>query len=136
MVAELNNVNIYCYRLQGNPSYLTDVPVDLLDAFIDYYTRGYGVAVFDEEGSFFTLVLTRYNWGIFLIEEKNDSVLYDFSYMDSDNLAKELVSDIENDLNGWTVEFVIDDDQEEIAQHRNEIRQRIAKLKKLMDNKI
>ena len=21
MVAELNNVNIYCYRLQGNPSY-------------------------------------------------------------------------------------------------------------------
>lgn len=121
---------------QGNPSYLTDVPVDLLDAFIDYYTRGYGVAVFDEEGSFFTLVLTRYNWGIFLIEEKNDSVLYDFSDIDSDNLAKELVSDIENDLNGWTVEFVVDDDQEEIAQHRNEIRQRIAKLKKLMNNKI
>ena len=121
---------------QGNPSYLTDVPLDLLDAFIDYYTRGYGVAVFDEEGSFFTLVLTRYNWGIFLIEEKNDSVLYDFSDMNSDILAKELVSDIENDLNGWTVEFVAYDDQEEIAQHRNEIRQRIAKLKKLIDNKI
>ena len=119
-------------NFSGHPSYLTDVPVDLLDAFIDYYTRGYGVAIFDEEGSFFTLVLTRYNWGIFLIEEKNDSVLYDFSDMDSDNLAKELISDIENDLNGWTVEFVVDDDQEEIAQYRNEIRQRIAKLKKLI----
>ena len=37
---------------KGSPSYLTDVPVDLLDAFIDYHTKGYGVAVFDEEGSY------------------------------------------------------------------------------------
>ena len=119
-------------NFQGSPSYLTDVPVDLLDAFIDYYTRGYGVAVFDEEGSYFTLLLTRYNWGIFIIEETNDSILYDFSDMNSDNLAKELISDIENDLTGWVVEFVVDDDQEEITQHRNEIRQRIAKLKTLI----
>ena len=119
-------------NFQGSPSYLTDVPVDLLDAFIDYYTKGYGVAVFDEEGSYFTLLLTRYNWGIFIIEETNDSILYDFSDMNSDNLAKELISDIENDLTGWVVEFVVDDDQEEITQHRNEIRQRIAKLKTLI----
>ena len=119
-------------NFQGSPSYLTDVPVDLLDAFIDYYTKGHGVAVFDEEGSYFTLLLTRYNWGIFIIEETNDSILYDFSDMNSDNLAKELISDIENDLTGWVVEFVVDDDQEEITQHRNEIRQRIAKLKTLI----
>ena len=119
-------------NFQGSPSYLTDVPVDLLDAFIDYYTKGYGVAVFDEEGSYFTLLLTRYNWGIFIIEETNDSILYDFSDMNSDNLAKELISDIENDLTGWVVEFVVDYDQEEITQHRNEIRQRIAKLKTLI----
>lgn len=41
---------------KGSTSYLTDVPVDLLDAFIDYHTKGYGVAVFDEEGSHFTLI--------------------------------------------------------------------------------
>ena len=43
---------------KGYPSYLTDVPVDLLDAFIDYHTKGYGVAVFDEEGSYFKITPT------------------------------------------------------------------------------
>ena len=55
---------------KGSPSYLTDVPVDLLDAFINYHTKGYGVAVFDEEVLIYILVMTAYNWGIFIIEEK------------------------------------------------------------------
>ena len=113
----------------GTPSYLTDVPVDLLDAFIDYNAKGYGVAIFDEEGSTFTLVLTRYNWGVFIIEEKDEAVLHDFSDMNIDDLQKELLEDIDKDLIGWT-EFMCDDDPEEIMQHRNEIRQRIASLKK------
>lgn len=37
--------------------------------------------------------------------------------------------DIERDLNGWS-NFIKDDDLEEIEQHRNEIRQRITKLRK------
>lgn len=115
----------------GRASYLTDVPVDLLEAFIDYFERGQGVVVFDEEGSYFTLILTRYNWGIYLIEDRDETVLHDFSDMDINTLAKELIDDIENDLVGWSNEFAIcgDDDPEELAQHRNEIRQRIAKLK-------
>ena len=123
----------------GTASYLTDVPVDLLDVFINYYTNGYGVAVFDQEGSYFTLVLTQYNWGIYIIEELNEAILYDFSNdrnISVESLAKELINDIESDLTSWSVEFVINDDQEEITQHRNEIRQRIVKLKKLMSNKI
>ena len=119
----------------GSASYLTDVPVDLLDAFINYYERGYGAVVFDQEGSYFTLVMTQYNWGIYIIEEKHEAILHDFSNdkdISVDSLAKELINDIERDLTGWSVEFVIDDDQEEITQHRNEIRQRIAKLKKLV----
>ena len=43
---------------EGTPSYLTDVPVDLLDAFLDYHVKGCGTAWFDEEGTEFTLVLT------------------------------------------------------------------------------
>lgn len=116
-------------KFKGTPSYLTDVPVDLLDAFIDYYTEGYGVAVFDEEGSYFTLLLTQYNCGIFIIEEKDNSILHDLSNFDVDDLKEELIRDIERDLNGWS-EFITDDDPEEIKQHRNEIRQRIAKLRK------
>jgi len=113
---------------KGSPSYLTDVPVELLDAFLDYHTKGYGVAVFDEEGSYFTLVMTAYNWGIYIIEEKDYPKLHTFGDFDVDDLKEELVRDIEKDLNGWS-EFITDDDPEEIAQHRNEIRQRIARLK-------
>ena len=118
-------------KFKGTPSYLTDVPIDLLDAFIDYYIKGYGVAVFDEEGSYFTLVLTQYNCGIFIIEEKDNSILHDLSNFDADDLKEELIRDIERELNGWS-EFITDDDQEEIKQHRNEIRQRIAKLKEIV----
>ena len=121
-------------KFKGSPSYLTDVPVDLLDAFIGYYTNGMGMAWFDEEGTEFTLVINPYS--LYIIEEKEKSILHDFSEMIIEKLARELIDDIEKDLTGWSVEFVITDDQEDISQHRNEIRQRIAKLKKLMGNKI
>lgn len=114
---------------EGSPSYLTDVPVDLLTAFIDYHTKGTGIAWFDEEGTEFTLVLTPYS--LFVIEERDSPVLHDFSEMKIENLEKELIEDLESDLNSWT-DFIIDDDQEEIMQHRNEIRQKIAMLKKVM----
>lgn len=116
---------------EGNPSYLTDVPLDLLEAFINYYTQGYGVVVFDEEGSYFTLLLTRYNLGIFVIEEKNESVLYDFSDMNINDLTKELINDIESNLNGW-MNFTIDEDWEEITEYRDRIREEIYRLKDIL----
>lgn len=117
---------------QGSPSYLTDVAVDLLDAFIDYYAKGYGVAIFDEEGSFFTLLLTRYNWGIFLIEEKDYATLHDFSDMNVDDLAKELVNDIERDLNGW-YDFLLFSDENEIYRYKIELDKKLMELKKYIE---
>ena len=114
---------------KGTPSYLTDVPVDLLNAFIDLHTKGSGVAWFDEEGTEFTLVLTPYS--MFIIEEKEEPVLHDFSEMNIKDLEKELIEDIEKGLNGWS-EFITDNDREEILQHRNEIRQKIAMLKEMI----
>lgn len=119
-------------EFEGTPSYLTDVPLDLLNAFINYHTQGSGVVVLDEEGSYFTLILTQYNFGIFIIEEKNKAALYDFSEMNIKDLEKELIEDIESDLNGWA-NFITDDDLEEIKIHRDEIRQKIVVLKKSME---
>ena len=48
-------------NFKGTPSYLTDVPVDLLEAFIEYHTKGMGAAWFDDEGAEFTLVITPYS---------------------------------------------------------------------------
>lgn len=114
---------------EGTPSYLTDVPVDLLNAFIDLHTKGSGIAWFDEEGSEFSLVLTPYS--LFIIEERNENpVLHDFSDMKIKNLEKELIEDIESDLNGWA-NFITDDDQNEIAIHRDEVMQKTAILRNM-----
>ena len=113
----------------GSPSYLTNVPIDLLDAFLDYHNKGMGMAWFDEEGSEFTLVINPYS--LFIIEERGEKpILHDFSKMKVEDLEKELLSDIENDFIGW-LEFTDSCDQEEFVQNRNEIRQRIAKLKNI-----
>ena len=112
----------------GTPSYLTDVPVDLLNAFIQYHTTGTGIAWFDEEGTEFTLVITPYS--LFVIEEKDEPILHDFSEIKINNLEKELIEDIEKDLIGWS-EFITSDDREEVIMHRDEIRNKIAMLKEL-----
>ena len=84
----------------GHPSgYMTDVIQDLLDAFINFYKNGASAAVFDEEGSYFTLLLT-YN-GIYMIEEKEKAKLFDFSELDIDELASELINDIMSDFDNW-----------------------------------
>ena len=122
--------NFKLRTFEGTPSDWTDVPVALLEAFIDLHTKGTGIAWFDEEGTEFTLVLTPYS--LFIIEEKDKPILYDFSEMKIGNLEKELIEDIEKDLVGWS-EFITDEDKEEVMQHRNEIRQKIAMLKKFVN---
>ena len=89
---------------EGTPSYITNVPIDLLDAFIDYYTRGYGLAYFDEEGSEFTLLLTWY--GVYIIEEKDNVKSHIFYDLNISNLAKEVIADIETNLDGWYNDFM------------------------------
>lgn len=114
---------------EGTPSYLTDVPIDILTAFIDYHNKGCGVIWFDEEGTEFTLVITPYS--LFIIEEKEKPILHDFSEMKIVGLEKELIKDIESDLCGCA-NFTTDNDVEEIKQHETEIRQKIVILKKYM----
>ena len=117
----------------GSPSYLTDVPVELLDAFIDYYERGYGCAEFDEEGSDFTFLITAYNLNIFIISRREESRLYDFSMTKNiDKLAEELIEDIESHMYDW-INFAVTDDSEELKIRRDILREKIVKLKKLKE---
>lgn len=119
-------------NFEGYPSYLTDAPVDLLCAFIGYFACGQGMCWFDEEGTEFTLVLTPYS--MFLVEEKEEPKLHDFSDLNVKELVKELIQDIESDITGWS-EFLIEDDPEEIRLHRETILQKIAVLKEKVKNK-
>lgn len=112
----------------GTPSYLTNVPVDLLQTFLDYKTKGKGMAWFDEEGTEFTLVLNPSS--MFIIAENEHTELIDFSKVKIDDLIKELIQDIESDLVGWSM-FDCDcwHDEEEIKVNREHIRNLICQLK-------
>lgn len=112
---------------EGHPSYLTDVPVDLLDAFIDYHTRGCGTAYFDEEGTDFMLVLSPYS--VFIIEEKDKPILHYYEDIDIMELENELINDIESNIDKWALEFVTSDSEQDIQKHRNNIKTNIYILK-------
>ena len=79
--------------------YMTAVVPDLLNAFIDYYKKDYGMAVLDEEGSYVTFVLNHL--GIYLIVERDSTFLLDYSELDKDSLACELIKDVESDFDNW-----------------------------------
>lgn len=116
----------------GTPSYITNVPVDLLQAFLDYKTNGQGMVWFDEEGTEFTLVLNPYS--MFIIAENEDyegckSSLYDFSELNIDNLIKELIQDIESDLDKWSMFDCDYNDEEKIKVNKEHIRNLIYQLK-------
>ena len=112
----------------GHPSgYMTDVVQDLLDAFINFYKNGASAAVFDEEGSYFTLLLT-YN-GIYIIEEKEKSTLFDFSEFSINDLAQELISDIENDFDNW-IKFTEEEGGDQFS--RVHIYNKICELRELI----
>lgn len=115
----------------GTPSYLTDVPIDLLEAFISFHTTGSGTVTFDEEGSCFHLVITRYDWGIYIIEKRDQVYLHDFSEIDIWSLEKELIEDIEKDLNGWAYFSTDCDDEKEIAAHKKMIENKIKILRNM-----
>ena len=112
----------------GRISYIEDVPVDLLQAFIDWREKGSGCAWIDEEGTEFTFVLTPYS--MFVISERNNTELFNLSEFKFEEIEKELIDDIESDLDGWS-EFLLNDDLEEIQSHRERICTKLSILKVL-----
>ena len=116
----------------GIPSYITNVPVDLLQSFLDYKIKGQGIAWFDEEGTEFTLVLNPYSMYIIAENEEGEGRLYDFSELNIDDLIKELIQDIKSDLIGWSMFYCECCDEEEIKVNRELIRNLICQLKEYL----
>lgn len=115
----------------GCLSYIEDVPVDLLQAFIDWHDKGSGCAWIDEEGTEFTLVLTPYS--MYVIVERDGVELIDLSELKVEEIEKELIDDIESDLTGWA-KFLPSKDEEEIKLHRERIRTKLWMLKELRND--
>lgn len=115
----------------GRLSYIEDVPVDLLQSFIDWHDKGSGCAWIDEEGTEFTLVLTPYS--AYVIVERGGVELIDLSELKIEEIEKELIDDIENDFEGW-VKFMTSDDIDDVMNHREAIQNHLWLLKELGNN--
>lgn len=114
---------------RGHPSYLTDVPVDILEMCINYKKKNAAICDFDEEGSDFVLIFA--NGEVYVIATREDSMLYRFPETTPEALIEEIILDIERNLDLWNEEFSIEEDSDEIEKHKSEIIQKLEELKSL-----
>lgn len=116
---------------RGNASYITDVPNDTLDCFINYHIFGNGMVYFDGEDPSFYLIIGGSST-IYLIEEKDKIILHDFSSLTSiEKLEDEMLSDLESNIDGWMNGFNIDLDDEEKIEYAESLRKKIDSLRNL-----
>ena len=94
----------------GHPSYITPVAIDLLEDSYNYVLgKSNHITIrFDEEGSYFILVADCYD--CYIIEQKDEDILHRID-IDIKDLIREIVIDIEPDIDTWA-EFGIFDDLE------------------------
>lgn len=91
------NINLGDFK--GRGSYLTDIPLDCLNSFINALKCSLPASIyFDEEGSEFILV-ADFN-GVYIISEreKTELIKIDIDFLD---LIKEVIKDIEDNFNDW-----------------------------------
>ncbi len=83
---------------EGNASYLTDVPNDLITCFDLYFQNGSSTCLFDEEGSDFVLVLAGHS--SYVIVRRETEILIDLDITPS-VLAKEFFEDLSKYKQDW-----------------------------------
>lgn len=120
-------------------SYLTDVPMDCINAMIYALENNTDFCVnFDAEGYSYKIIADWYN--TFIIMTKNEPELITIKNKNRDILAKELIKDIENNLKDWcTFSCIIDEENEEskneYREYKKNLIEKIEKLKELTKEK-
>lgn len=111
----------------GHPSYITNVATDLLEASYNYVLgKSNHITIrFDEEGSYFILVADCYD--CYIIEQKDEDTLHSIDIGIKD-LIREIVRDIESDIDTWA-EFGMFDNDLEIEVNKKWMINRIKKIK-------
>lgn len=114
----------------GYPSYLTDVAMDLVTACFRYCIEDndYITVGFDEEDSEFILLADYHN--CYIIEQKDEDILHRID-IDIKDLIKEIVNDVESDIDAWATFAVFDDDPEEIKYNKTRLLNKIKLIKEM-----
>lgn len=113
-------------------SYLDDIPMMFLDGLINHRYDCFCLK-FDAEGWDYFIVIDDYR--IYVIDydhETGEEKLYNID-SDKDELAKEVIADIESDIEGWAYWFGYYDEEEkaECEKRKQEIAEKIAKVREL-----
>lgn len=112
----------------GHPSYITEVPVDLLSAFISNRETGSGSAYLDEEGNGgFTFVLSHQI--PYIIEDNCEDRLHVFQNIDFEDLEKELMQDVYENLDEWA-DFC-SDMEDDLPQRKSQLINLLEKLEEI-----
>jgi hypothetical protein len=105
-------------NFEGRASYLDDVPFYVLKTLIRHFIHGGIIAMsFDEEGSDFIVVCE--DWTTYVISER-DKCRYYKKRISDEELAKEIISDFESDIDGWANWWIDEDDTAELRKIRLE----------------
>ena len=111
----------------GSASYITDVPIDVLDAFIDFYKLHKNICVdFDEEGSTFVLVVVS-DIDIYIISEREQIITYKID-TNINELTNEIISDFEKYIKDWE-NFTYGFEKLEVELKVNELKQLVKNRK-------
>ncbi|MBU5331737.1 hypothetical protein KQI61_05970 [Anaerocolumna aminovalerica] len=125
--------NVKIGDFEGVASYLTDVPLNCLAAFIQYFDRSSNInstsVYFDEEGTEFYIVFDYYSTYI-IIERKEKPELKYIDDIGIKQLAHELIEDLERDFDKW-VDWECYDEPEDGRSEK--LRLGLIELKKLME---
>jgi len=130
-IEQVKNLNLSDDKDFFRCSYLTDVPMDLLNQFINCLETKQEVKIeFDAEGWEHSLIVNHMNSKQIIFYEKNIEINSEKNIFD---LSKELIFDIESYFEDWIIwtpeiEF---DEKEEIEKRKTEIIELLNKLKEL-----
>lgn len=98
-------------------SYLDDVPMKLLEAFVRCFRESEPQSVrFDAEGYEYILVFDTYQTCVITSKDGNELTVLDVDYR---TLAAECITDIRRDLDAW-VAFMYSDANSEVLQKRKD----------------
>jgi len=116
----------------GGASYLDNVPVICLNAFIGSFENGTPASIeFDAEGWSFILTATSFGAYVIVHKDKDPSILY-FENTDRIKLAKELVEDIEKYMDSWILWNPSSDEEDESLEQKQTIEKKLERLKILI----
>ena len=117
-----------------SPSYLTDVPIDMLSCIESFLKTGSGACWFDCEGSTYTFILSPD--GAYIISDGNKlQNLTPENYLTTDckfQIAQEIIHDIETHLDSWTTWEPNALNEQEPENYKRLLIQKIQDIRKLI----